>query len=86
MITHDYYTIRIPGDIADDLSTLADTAIEEAASRTKLRVIPADWTVKHVSGQPGDLEVVFRVRRTRIRLPKRISDTAVPGIPTVPRS
>lgn len=64
---YDYYAVAIPGDLADDMETLADQAITEARERTKLYCSPAVWTATHISGEIGDHEVTFRVSRKRNR-------------------
>jgi hypothetical protein len=46
----------VPGDCADDIATLADYAINEARERARLYA---------VSGDIGDFNVKFRVRRMR---------------------
>ena len=64
---YDYYTVDIPGDCADDMATLADYAINEARERATIYAMPALWTARRVSGDVGDFNVQFRVRRMRNR-------------------
>ena len=67
---YDYYEISIPGDVYDGedaMERLADLAIDEARERAKLYCIPAEWTAERISGEVGDWEVKFRVRRKRNR-------------------
>lgn len=61
----DYYMVTVPGEVADDIDTLADIAISDARERTRLYAMPATWTATIISGEPGDYVVTFRVRRTR---------------------
>jgi hypothetical protein len=71
MFVYDYYTVSIPGDMfigdssEDQLKQMAQQAITEAKERTKLYSLPSEWTATLVSGEPGDFEVVFKVRRKR---------------------
>jgi hypothetical protein len=55
----------VPGDCADDIATLADYAINEARERARLYAVPAEWSARVVSGDIGDFNVKFRVRRMR---------------------
>lgn len=64
-LKYDYYTVAVPGDLADNMEALAEQAITEARERAKLYVMPATWTATHISGEVGDFEVKFRVRRAR---------------------
>ena len=64
---YDYYTVKVPGDLDDNLHDLADHAIQIARDRAKLYCTPCNWTAWLVSGGIGDFEVTFRVRRTRWR-------------------
>lgn len=64
---YDYYRISIPGDLADSLTELAEHAINEARERARLYCIPCDWEARRVSGEVGDHEVRFVVRRRRRR-------------------
>jgi hypothetical protein len=61
----DYYLVQLPGDCADSLDIAAQLAIVEARERARLYCLPCEWQVTHLSGEPGDSEVVFRVRRKR---------------------
>jgi hypothetical protein len=61
----DYYTVTVPGDLADTVTDLAVAAINEARERTRLYCIPAEWTATLIAGEPGDFEVTFRVVRRR---------------------
>jgi ABC-type glycerol-3-phosphate transport system substrate-binding protein len=63
--TYDYYTVSLPGDLFDDIDRLADYAIDTARENAKLYAIPAAWTAKHIRGDIGDNEIVFRVCRKR---------------------
>ena len=68
--TYDYYTIHVPGDMfvgERALESTADVAIDEARERARLYCIPAEWTATLVSGELGDWEMVFKVRRKRMR-------------------
>ena len=65
--TYDYYTIAVPGDADDSLESLAGLAIDVAVEGARLYCVPAVWTAEHVSGEVGDWEVTFRVRRKRNR-------------------
>jgi hypothetical protein len=65
MIVSDRYTVKVPGDLADDLETLADQAITEARERARLYCTPAEWTATRIAGEVGDFEVTFRVVRRR---------------------
>lgn len=73
--TYDYYEISIPGDVCDggtmtdeeSLEYMADMAINEARENAKLYCIPAEWTAERISGELGDWEVIFKVRRKRFR-------------------
>lgn len=67
---YDYYTINVPGDLADNLEDLGSHAIYAAKMQSKLYVIPAEWTAERVSGEVGDFEVEFKVRRKRYKNPK----------------
>ena len=71
-IRMDYYLIRLPGDMEDNLKDMENHAIEEARCRTQVWAWPAEWRVTHISGHPGDSEVVFQVRRTRSRTGIRV--------------
>lgn len=62
----DYYTVSIPGDASDSLEDIASMAIDEARERARLYAIPCEWTACHVSGEIGEWEVKFRVRRRRL--------------------
>ena len=65
---YDYYEVSLPGDIFDGedaLERLANLAIDEARERAKLYCIPAEWTAERISGEVGDFEVTFKVRRKR---------------------
>ena len=75
---YDYYDVSVPGDVFDTedpkecLRELGQLAIQEAEQRTKLYCIPAVWTAEHVSGEPGDWEVKFRVCRKRNRVAVKV--------------
>lgn len=71
MIVRDYYDVDVPGDLADDLGTLAEQAITEARERARIWAIPAEWTASRVSGDVGDSNVRFRVCRKRNRTEAR---------------
>lgn len=71
MITRDYYTVDIPGDLSDSLEALAEQAITEARERARIWAIPAEWTATRVSGDVGDFNVRFRVCRKRNRTEAR---------------
>ena len=62
---YDYYEVEIPGDLADDMETLEQHAIDEAEQRTKLWCMPCEWSVKRISGDVGDWSIRFQVRRKR---------------------
>ncbi len=63
----DYYLVKVPGDLSDNIQDLGQAAIREAEERTKLYCIPCEWTATKIAGEIGDFEVTFRVRRTRYR-------------------
>lgn len=65
--SYDYYEVKIPGDMSDEMGDLKEQAIVEARERSKLYVVPCEWEVKLVSGNVGDFEVTFMVRRKRLR-------------------
>lgn len=62
---YDYYTIGIPGDAFETLKEASDCAIDEARDRASLYCIPCDWCATVISGEIGDYEITFRVRRRR---------------------
>ncbi len=64
-IIYDYYTIAVPGDCVSTMSELHSIAIDQARELTRLYCIPAEWTSTLISGEIGDYEVTFRVRRRR---------------------
>lgn len=64
---YDYYTVSVPGDLADTVEALAEQAITEAKERAKLYCVPAVWTAERIGGDVGDFEVRFRVCRKRNR-------------------
>jgi hypothetical protein len=64
---YDYYTVTVPGDLADTLYALAEQAIREAEERTKLYCLPCIWNATRVRGDVGSYEVTFRVCRKRAR-------------------
>ncbi len=66
-IAYDYYTIKVPGDLADDLETLGQHAINEAADCSHIYAMPCTWSAKHLSGEVGDWWVTFQVVRKRNR-------------------
>lgn len=71
---YDYYTVEVPGDLADTLQELGDHAINEARGRARLYCMPAHWEATHVSGEVGDFTVTFRVCRKRNRrTPARVA-------------
>jgi len=70
-LVYDYYRITVPGDCAESIEDLADIAINEAREQAALYCIPCDWQATHVSGEVGDWNVVFRVRRRRNYVPKK---------------
>ena len=65
MVVRDYYTVAVPGDVYDNVEQLGQLAIDEAKGRARLYAVPAAWTATLVSGEVGDYEVTFRVRRVR---------------------
>jgi hypothetical protein len=65
MLVRDYYTVSIPGDLSDEMADLERQAITEARERTRLHVIPCEWSVKLIKGEIGSHEVIFRVCRKR---------------------
>lgn len=68
--TYDYYSIGVPGDCADTVEALAEIAINEARERARLYVMPATWSAELESGELGDFEVYFKVRRKRFAKPR----------------
>lgn len=72
---YDYYEISIPGDVFDGedaLERLSHLAIDEAKERAKLYCLPAEWSAERISGEVGDFEVKFKVRRKRYRNSKNL--------------
>ena len=62
---YDYYTITLPGDMFTDLKDFGDQAIDEARERAKLFCMQCDWVASHISGEPGDMEIAYKVTRRR---------------------
>lgn len=67
---YDYYFVDIPGDCSDEMTILAEMAIEEAKDKAKLYCVPAIWTSERISGEIGDFNVRFKVCRKRNRVAK----------------
>jgi len=69
-MVYDYYIIDVPGDCANTIEELGDIAINEARERAKLYCIPCDWCATAISGEVGDFNVRFKVRRRRNKVRK----------------
>ena len=57
------FDIRVPGDLFDNMDDFLDYAIYQAREEADDYVIPAEWTSEHISGDIGDYEIKFRVKR-----------------------
>ena len=64
---YDYYTVAVPGDLAETVESLGQHAIREAEDRTTIYALLCEWEATRIAGKVGDYEVTFRVRRKRIR-------------------
>lgn len=70
---YDYYTVHVPGKAFDTNEELAHCAVNQAREAARLYCLPreCEWEVTRLRGEPGDYEVVFRVRRKRNKILKR---------------
>lgn len=65
LYVYDYFIVSLPGNLANTLREIGLHAITEAKDRARLHIKPATWIARHISGQPGDFHVTFRVCRKR---------------------
>lgn len=59
----EHFTITLPGDLYETIEEFFDYAIIAAREEAETFVIPCQWVASHVSGEPGDYEIVFNVVR-----------------------
>lgn len=59
----EHFMVTLPGDLCDNLTDLANHAIDEAREMAETFKMPCNWGATLVKGEVGDFEVEFKVTR-----------------------